>query len=84
MHNHFRDITKKVGQDMQATEKRYRCKRCGYIGKQTTNHYGETYSIGHYNTCPKCPPWAKYAEFGGSTVWECVDKPEGEQGQDTK
>jgi hypothetical protein len=25
------------------------------------------------NCCPKCPPWAKYPEFGGSTVWECVE-----------
>jgi hypothetical protein len=56
------------------SEKDYRCKRCGHVKKQSTNHYGETYSLNHYNTCPKCPPWAKYSEFGGITVWECVEK----------
>jgi len=54
--------------------KRYACKRCKHEAKQETNHYGETYSWGRYNTCPNCPPWAKYAEFGGSTVWECLEK----------
>jgi hypothetical protein len=57
------------------TEKRYKCKRCGYISLQETNHYGETYSFGHFNCCPKCPPWAKFQEFGGTTVWECLEKP---------
>lgn len=45
---------------------------------QTTNHYGQTYSFGKFNTCPKCPPYAKYPEFGESTVWDCVEeKPKG-------
>lgn len=62
--------------DPQAvSSKRYRCKKCGYIGKQSTNHYGPTWSSGHFNTCPKCPPHAKYPEFGGGTLWECLDKP---------
>ena len=56
-----------------ATAKSYKCKRCGHVTTQTTNHYGETYSLGRFNTCPNCPPWAKYAEFGGSTVWECIE-----------
>lgn len=55
--------------------KRYACERCGHVTKQRTNHYGSTYSSGHYNTCPQCPPWAKYAELGGSTTWRCLDKP---------
>lgn len=59
-----------------ATPKLYRCTRCGHEAMQTTNHYGNTWSHGHFNTCPKCPPWAKYPEFGGHTVWECVEKPE--------
>jgi len=54
--------------------KRYKCKRCGHVAKQSTNHYGNTWSWGHYNTCPKCPPWAKYPEFGGATVWECMEQ----------
>ena len=54
------------------TVKRYRCKRCGHEQEISTNHYGECYSWGHVNTCPACPPWAKYSEFGGSTTWECV------------
>ena len=57
------------------TEKRYRCMRCGYVGRQKTNHYGNTHSWGRYNTCPACPPFAKYPEFGGGTRWECLDKP---------
>jgi len=51
------------------TEKVYKCQRCGHEVKQKTNHCGQTYSAGHVNTCPVCPPWAKYPEFGGSTVW---------------
>lgn len=54
--------------------KAYRCKRCGHIGEQTTNHFQDTWSSGRFNVCPACPPWAKYAEFGGQTVWECIDK----------
>ena len=56
------------------TEKNYECAKCGYVSKQRTNHYGSTYSIGHFNTCPKCPPYAKYPEFGGFTKWICLDK----------
>jgi hypothetical protein len=58
------------------TPKKYRCRRCGYVAEQTTNHYGPTWSWGHVNACPECPPWAKYPEFGGCTVWDCVDKPD--------
>jgi hypothetical protein len=57
------------------TEKRYRCTRCGHISKQVTNHYGNTYSYGHVNCCPTCPPYAKYSEFGGTTIWECLEVP---------
>jgi len=57
------------------TPKRYQCSRCGHIETQQTNHYGETYSLGHFATCPKCPPFAKYPEYGGYTVWKCLDKP---------
>ena len=57
------------------TEKLYRCKRCGCLSKQVTNHFGPTWSWGHFNCCPSCPPWAKYSEFGGSTVWEYVAGP---------
>jgi hypothetical protein len=58
------------------TFKRYRCTQCGHVVEQETNHYGATWSHGHYNCCPKCPPYAKYPEFGGATIWECLDKPE--------
>lgn len=57
------------------TSKRYSCSRCSHVVRQETNHYGETYSLGRVNTCPKCPPWAKYPEFGGGTVWKCLDAP---------
>ncbi len=54
--------------------KKYKCSKCGHETEQKTNHYGQTYSWGHFNTCPKCPPHAKYPEFGGSTIWECQEK----------
>ena len=55
------------------TEKRYSCQRCGHEVTQKTNHFEETYGLGHFNTCPKCPPWAKYPEHGGAQVWVCVE-----------
>ena len=57
------------------TRKRYRCRRCGHVTEQVTNHYGPTWSIGRYNVCPQCPPWAKYPEFGSKTDWDCLDVP---------
>lgn len=56
------------------TPKTYKCRRCGHETTQTTNHYGSTWSFGRMNTCPKCPPWAKYPEFGGSTIWDCCER----------
>jgi len=55
------------------TSKRYACSHCGHETQQTTNHYGQTYSAGRVNTCPKCPPYLKYPEYGGGTVWNCLD-----------
>ena len=55
--------------------KKYRCSRCGYETSKKTNHFGPTWSWGNNNTCPLCPPWAKYPEFGGQTIWICVKKP---------
>lgn len=63
------------------TSKRYKCRRCGHVVEQTTNHFGPTWSFGHVNCCPVCPPWAKYPEFGGQTIWDCLEtepKPLGE------
>lgn len=54
--------------------KTYRCKRCGNVSSIDTNHTDDVYSIGHFNTCNSCPPWAKYPEFGSVTVWEYVSK----------
>ena len=54
--------------------KKYKCDRCGFIKEQNTNHYGKTWSWGRYNVCPKCPPYAKYSEFGGQTIWTCMEK----------
>lgn len=56
------------------TFKKYQCSRCRFIKEIDTNHYGSCYSWGHFNTCPKCPPWAKYSEFGGSTTWLYLEK----------
>lgn len=60
---------------MEITNKKYRCDRCGRVVEQATNHYGPTWSFGRYNVCPDCPPWAKYPEFGGGTLWLCIDAP---------
>lgn len=41
------------------------------IKNQSTNHYGQTYSFGNYNKCPKCTPME-------ITVWICnLSCPEG-------
>lgn len=53
--------------------KNYRCTKCGYETVSATNHFGTTWSFGRFNVCPKCPPYAKYPEFGGQTIWECMD-----------
>jgi len=57
------------------TSKKYKCDRCGHIEEKSTNHYGDTWSSGRFNTCPQCPPWAKYPEFGGATTWTCLEEP---------
>lgn len=51
----------------------YACSRCGTVTTLTTNHNGESYSVGRYNCCPNCPPYAKYPEFGSLTRWLCVE-----------
>jgi hypothetical protein len=47
-------------EDKPTTEKirgkRYRCNRCGFEQDIQTNHYGECYSLGAYNSCPQCGP----------------------------
>jgi len=48
--------------------KRYRCKACGFEKMIDTNHYGECYSLGRLNHCPKCPPMEP-------TVWVCCEEP---------
>ena len=59
---------------MKITGKKYRCSRCGHVVTQQTNHFGNIWSWGCFNTCPQCPPWAKYPEFGGSTTWICCEQ----------
>lgn len=53
----------------ELSAKWYECAECGYSVTQTTNHWGETYSLGSYNACPDCPP------FKRPTVWRCKEKP---------
>jgi hypothetical protein len=52
------------------SSKLYKCRACGHETHQTTNHHGPTWSFGRVNACPVCPPWRKYPEFGGQTVWD--------------
>ena len=54
----------------EQSHKLYMCTRCGCKKEIKTNHDGNCWSWGKVNTCPQCPPWAKYPEFGGSTTWE--------------
>lgn len=61
------------------TDKKYKCDRCGHVSTQRTNHYGKTWSIGRVNTCPDCPPWAKYPEYSGRTTWTCIESPNQEE-----
>jgi len=49
--------------------KKYACRECGHVTRQSTNHYGQTYSWGRVNCCPKCPP------FKRPTVWICQENP---------
>lgn len=58
---------------MPITNKQYKCTQCGNEVSQATNHYGPTWSYDRFNTCTKCPPYKKYQEFGGQTVWECME-----------
>lgn len=56
-----------------ATAKQYQCTRCGCISTKVTNHYGPTWSWNRVSVCPACPPFAKYPEFGGQTIWNCLE-----------
>ena len=49
--------------------KDYRCEVCGYAKSIGTNHWGQCYSWGNYNCCPKCPP------FKRPTTWICAEEP---------
>jgi len=51
------------------TNKKYRCTKCGHESTLTTNHYEATWSVGTFNTCTNCHPYAKYPQYGGQTVW---------------
>jgi len=46
--------------------KSYQCKECGHEKEIDTNHYGECYSWGNYNTCPSCPPYKR------PNTWVCT------------
>lgn len=50
-------------------ERWYACSRCATRKLIETNHFLECYSLGRHNTCPSCPPYAKYPEYGGTTIW---------------
>lgn len=49
--------------------KLYKCSDCGYEKQIDTNHFGECYSFGSYNRCPKC--W----DLSKCTTWVCQEKP---------
>lgn len=70
-HSNERIGGKLVENIMKHSVKQYKCTQCGYITTQTTNHYGHTWSFGRMNCCPQCPPYKKYPEYGGQTIWEC-------------
>lgn len=49
--------------------KKYKCQECGHEKEIGTNHWGECYSFGNYNTCPTCPPYKR------PNTWICCEKP---------
>jgi hypothetical protein len=49
--------------------KKYACKQCGHEKLIDTNHYGECYSWGNFNLCPKCPPYKR------PNTWVCQEAP---------
>ena len=49
--------------------KPYACSRCDHICQIQTNHWGECYSLGSFNACPICPPFAR------PTTWVCRENP---------
>lgn len=53
----------------KARGKEYACKTCGHKKVIDTNHYGECYSFGNWNRCPKCIP------SNLPTVWVCTESP---------
>jgi len=67
--------TTKEDKPLKFEFKLYKCSECGHEQEIQTNHFGECYSFGRYNVCPKCPPYKKYAEFGGATIWLCIATP---------
>jgi len=56
-----------------STVKKYKCNHCGHVKEIETNHFGKVYSIGAFGVCPKCPPFRKYPQYGGSTIWVYVE-----------
>jgi len=56
--------------------KAYECKKCGYEKEIDTNHFGECYSLGKHNQCPKC---VRYQPCDGPaliptvTTWVCAE-----------
>ncbi len=61
--------------DSPHTDKRYQCTNCGHETQIRTNHYRSCHSWGRHNCCPWCPPHKKYPEYGGRTVWKCLESP---------
>ena len=57
--------------------KKYKCKKCGFVKKIETNHYGECYSLGRYNHCtnPKSECSWLINIYRKPTTWICMEKP---------
>lgn len=54
--------------------KDFKCRHCGHVKKIGTNHWGECYSLGNYNSCPACG-WKRPMDV---TIWDCIEPiPEG-------
>lgn len=64
---------KQIAMAAEIKYKKYKCRDCGYEKEIDTNHYGPCWSFGRINTCPNCPPWKKYPEYGGTTLWDCME-----------
>jgi transcription elongation factor Elf1 len=69
---------KKVSPINKRSDKKYKCAECGHEKVINTNHYLDVYSLGNFNTCPKCAP------FKRPNTWVCIEQNDNNPDSDLK